>query len=134
MFDLIFSSCWGRFIRLKEMMSFAISDEFLGTFVPILVYWVYSGMYICLGSLDKYRLHSKIDEDEKNLVTKSAVVKGVLLQQTLQAIISVILFKVSVPLSISLPSLWQICEFIGFWLWIMPMLSSLCLLLIYCFG
>ncbi|KAL9306107.1 putative sphingolipid C4-monooxygenase [Arabidopsis thaliana] len=86
------------------MMSFVISDEFLGTFVPILVYWVYSGMYICLGSLDKYRLHSKIDEDEKNLVSKSAVVKGVLLQQTLQAIISVILFKV-LNLSLSLPSL-----------------------------
>ncbi|KAF2547641.1 hypothetical protein F2Q70_00019903 [Brassica cretica] len=74
-------------------MGFEISDEFLGTFVPILVYWVYSGMYVCLGSLERYRLHSKVDEDEKNLVTKSAVVKGVLLQQTLQAIISVILFK-----------------------------------------
>ncbi|CAN7098410.1 unnamed protein product [Brassica rapa subsp. narinosa] len=76
-------------------MGFAVTDEFLGTFVPILVYWVYSGMYICLGSLERYRLHSKVDEDEKNLVTKSAVVKGVLLQQTLQAIISVILFKIT---------------------------------------
>lgn len=76
------------------MMGSAISDEFLGTFVPILVYWLYSGMYVCLGSMERYRLHSKIDEDEKNLVTKSAVVKGVLLQQTLQAIIAVILFKV----------------------------------------
>ncbi|KAG2241558.1 hypothetical protein Bca52824_096455 [Brassica carinata] len=57
-------------------MGFAISDEFLGTFVPILVYWVYSGMYICLGSLERYRLHSKVDEDEKNLVTKSAVVRA----------------------------------------------------------
>ncbi|KAF3586160.1 hypothetical protein F2Q69_00026675 [Brassica cretica] len=76
-------------------MGFEISDEFLGTFVPILVYWVYSGMYVCLGSLERYRLHSKVDEDEKNLVTKSAVVKGVLLQQTLQAIISAILFKIT---------------------------------------
>lgn len=84
------------------MMGFAISDEFLGTFVPIIVYWVYSGMYICLGSLDKYRLHSKVDEDEKNLVTKSGVVKGVLFQQTLQAIISVILFKVHISLFPSL--------------------------------
>ncbi|KAF8099222.1 hypothetical protein N665_0247s0009 [Sinapis alba] len=80
---------------MMMMMGFSMSDEFLGTFVPILVYWVYSGMYICLGSLERYRLHSKVDEDEKNLVTKSAVVKGVLLQQVLQAIISVILFKIT---------------------------------------
>lgn len=86
-------------------MGFEISDEFLGTFVPILVYWVYSGMYVCLGSLERYRLHSKVDEDEKNLVTKSAVVKGVLLQQTLQAIISAILFKVSLSPYLSLHSL-----------------------------
>ncbi|KAG5390881.1 hypothetical protein IGI04_032422 [Brassica rapa subsp. trilocularis] len=85
------------------MMGFAISDEFLGTFVPIIVYWVYSGMYICLGSMERYRLHSKVDEDKKNLVTKSAVVKGVLLQQTLQAIISVILFK-EAPLFYSDPA------------------------------
>uniref|UniRef100_A0A0D3CA26 Protein HGH1 homolog n=2 Tax=Brassica oleracea var. oleracea TaxID=109376 RepID=A0A0D3CA26_BRAOL len=82
-------------LEMMMTMGFEISDEFLGTFVPILVYWVYSGMYVCLGSLERYRLHSKVDEDEKNLVTKSAVVKGVLLQQTLQAIISVILFKIT---------------------------------------
>ena len=36
------------------------SDEALAIFVPILVYWVYSGMYMALGkSMDKYRLHSR---------------------------------------------------------------------------
>lgn len=71
-----------------------VSDELLGTFVPILIYWVYSGIYALLGSLENYRLHSKKDEDEKNLVSKGTVVKGVLLQQTLQAIVAILLFTV----------------------------------------
>jgi sphinganine C4-monooxygenase len=77
-------------------MGFEISDDLLGTFVPIVVYWVYSGTYLLLGSFENYRLHSKKDEDEKNLVSKSTVVKGVLLQQTIQAIVAILLFKVSV--------------------------------------
>lgn len=75
-------------------MGFAISDELLGTFVPILVYWAYSGIYCLLGSFENYRLHSKRDEDEKNLVSKGTVVKGVLLQQTIQAIVAILLFTV----------------------------------------
>ena len=78
-------------------MEFGLSDELLGTFVPIGVYWVYSGIYVFLGSfngLENYRLHSRKDEDEKNLVSKSAVVKGVLLQQLVQAIVSILLFTV----------------------------------------
>ncbi|OAY79193.1 Sphinganine C4-monooxygenase 2, partial [Ananas comosus] len=57
------------------------SDEVLGVVVPIVVYWVYSGMCMMLGSLSDYRLHSRRDEDMKNLVSKRDVVKGVLLQQ-----------------------------------------------------
>ncbi|XP_041012455.1 sphinganine C4-monooxygenase 1-like [Juglans microcarpa x Juglans regia] len=76
-------------------MGFAISDELLGTFAPIVVYWVYSGMYALLGSFENYRLHSKKDEDDKNLVSKGTVIKGVLLQQTIQAIVAIILFKVT---------------------------------------
>ncbi|XP_077250012.1 sphinganine C4-monooxygenase 1-like [Tasmannia lanceolata] len=72
-----------------------VSDEFLGTFVPILVYWVYSGIYILLGSFENYRLHSKKDEDVKNLVTKKTVLKGVLLQQTIQAAVAILLFTVT---------------------------------------
>ncbi|KAK7273081.1 hypothetical protein RIF29_14127 [Crotalaria pallida] len=67
-------------------MDLGISDELLGTFAPILVYWIYSGIYVVLGLFsENFRLHSKQDEDEKNLVSKSAVVKGVLLQQVVQA-------------------------------------------------
>lgn len=63
-----------------------LSDEALAIFVPILVYWVYSGMYMALGqSMDRYRLHPRKEEDSKNLVSKREVVKGVLLQQLVQA-------------------------------------------------
>ncbi|KAL0327180.1 UNVERIFIED_CONTAM: Sphinganine C4-monooxygenase 1 [Sesamum angustifolium] len=77
-----------------EMMNggFKVSDELLGTFAPIILYWAYSGIYVLLGSLEGYRLHSKKDEDEKNLVPKKDVVKGVLLQQAVQAVVATILF------------------------------------------
>ena len=76
-------------------MGFEISDDLLGTFVPIWVYWLYSGIYVLLGCFENYRLHSKKDEDEKNLVSKATVFKGVLLQQTIQAVVAIILFKVT---------------------------------------
>ncbi|KAF5443314.1 hypothetical protein F2P56_035877 [Juglans regia] len=76
-------------------MGISISDELLGTFVPIVVYWIYSGIYVLLGSFENYRLHSKKDEYEKNLVSKGTVVKGVLLQQIVQAIVAILLFTVT---------------------------------------
>ncbi|XP_006366702.1 sphinganine C4-monooxygenase 1-like [Solanum tuberosum] len=72
-----------------------VSDELLGTILPIVVYWVYSGLYCLLGGMENYRLHTKKDEDEKNLVTKKEVVKGVLLQQVVQSIVATILFAVT---------------------------------------
>ncbi|XP_049405969.1 sphinganine C4-monooxygenase 1-like [Solanum stenotomum] len=45
--------------------------------------------------MDNYRLHSKKDEDEKNLVSKKEVVKGVLLQQIVQAAVATVLFAVT---------------------------------------
>ncbi|KAK1313266.1 Sphinganine C(4)-monooxygenase 2 [Acorus calamus] len=75
-------------------LSLLASDEVLGTFVPIVVYWVYSGLYMTMGSLNNYRLHSKKDEDTKNLVPKGKVVRGVLLQQTLQASVSLLSFRI----------------------------------------
>ncbi|XP_023552834.1 sphinganine C4-monooxygenase 2-like [Cucurbita pepo subsp. pepo] len=76
-------------------MGIVISDQILGTFVPILVYWLYSGIYVLLGSFDNYRLHSKKDEQEKNLVSKSTVLRGVFFQHTIQAIVAILLFKVT---------------------------------------
>ncbi|MCE3216784.1 hypothetical protein HAX54_008024 [Datura stramonium] len=69
-----------------------VSDELLGTIVPIVVYWVYSGLYCMLGGMENYRLHTKKDEDEKNLVSKKEVVKGVLLQQVVQGVVATVLF------------------------------------------
>ncbi|XP_042497767.1 sphinganine C4-monooxygenase 1-like isoform X4 [Macadamia integrifolia] len=76
-------------------MGLAVSDELLGTFVPIIVYWLYSGNYILMGSFENYRLHTRKEEDVKNLVSKGTVVKGVLLQQTIQAAVAVLLFTVT---------------------------------------
>lgn len=72
-----------------------VSDELMGTFAPIVLYWVYAGFYHLLPPLDRYRLHTRRDEEKKNLVPFSTVVKGVLLQQLVQAIVA--LFLVSSP-------------------------------------
>ncbi|XP_037468348.1 sphinganine C4-monooxygenase 1-like [Triticum dicoccoides] len=79
-------------------MAFAVSDELLGTFVPIAVYWLYSGLYIvldALGTADCYRLHPKEDEETRNIPSKRTVLKGVLLQQAVQVAVSLIVFKIT---------------------------------------
>ncbi|XP_057424721.1 very-long-chain aldehyde decarbonylase GL1-9-like [Lotus japonicus] len=68
-----------------------VSDEVMGTFAPIVVYWVYAGFYHLLPPLDNFRLHTQRDEEKKNLVPFKAVVKGVLLQQLVQAIVALTL-------------------------------------------
>jgi sphinganine C4-monooxygenase len=79
-------------------MAFAVSDELLGTFVPIAVYWLYSGLYVVLDGLgmDDYRLHPK-GEEVRNIVSKWTVVRGVLVQQAFQIAVSLLLFTV-IPL------------------------------------
>ncbi|KAE8807447.1 putative hydroxylase [Hordeum vulgare] len=87
-----------RFGELGEHtgMAFAVSDELLGTFVPIAVYWLYSGLYIVLDrmEIDDYRLHPKGEEAVKNVVSKWTVVKGVLVQQGFQIAVSLLLFTI----------------------------------------
>ena len=70
-----------------------IPDGILATVVPILVYGVYAGLHVLLEPIQKYRLHPK-KEEEKNLVSKSVVIKMVLLQQVMQAIIAIVVYKV----------------------------------------
>lgn len=72
-----------------------VTDEAMGTFAPIVVYWVYAGFYQLLPPMDNYRLHTRKEEDEKNSVPLAAVVKGVLLQQLVQATVAQGLFLVS---------------------------------------
>lgn len=77
-------------------MEFSLpSDEVLAIVVPVLVYWLYSGLYMMLGSLEKYRLHTKEEEDVKNLVPKGEVVKVVLFQQLMHSVAGFIAFKIT---------------------------------------
>ncbi|OEL13570.1 hypothetical protein BAE44_0025408 [Dichanthelium oligosanthes] len=72
-----------------------VSDETMGTFAPIVLYWVYAGGYQLIlhrRPLERYRLHTRAEEEEKNLVGLPTVVRGVLLQQLVQAIVAMILF------------------------------------------
>lgn len=71
-----------------------VSDESMGTFAPIVIYWLYAGFYQLLPPLDNYRLHTKKEEEEKNSVPLPKVAKGVLLQQLVQAIVAHGLFLV----------------------------------------
>ncbi|PKA55645.1 Sphinganine C(4)-monooxygenase 2 [Apostasia shenzhenica] len=77
------------------MAVFQVSDELLGTFFPIAVYWIYSGIFVLLGSsVDSYRLHPKGEEDVKNVASKATVIRGVLVQQAFQVAVSLLLFAV----------------------------------------
>ncbi|KAG6774396.1 hypothetical protein POTOM_021749 [Populus tomentosa] len=69
-----------------------VSDEVMGIFAPIVIYWLYAGFYQLLPPLDEYRLHTRKEEEEKNLVPLSKVIKGVLLQQLVQAVVAHALF------------------------------------------
>ncbi|KAF3338069.1 sphinganine C(4)-monooxygenase 1-like protein [Carex littledalei] len=72
-----------------------VSDELVGTIAPIALYWLYGGAYMLMPPLKQYRLHTKREEDEKNIVDIPTVVKGVLFQQLLQAVTVQLLFLVT---------------------------------------
>ncbi|GMI87377.1 sphingoid base hydroxylase 2 [Hibiscus trionum] len=78
-------------------MGLEITKEMVvGSLIPIVVYWVYSGLYTVFGNFfNNYRLHPKEDEDNKNLVSKGTVIKGVLRQQFLTTIIMNLLHMVT---------------------------------------
>ncbi|XP_037424826.1 sphinganine C4-monooxygenase 2-like [Triticum dicoccoides] len=77
-------------------MELVFSDEALAIVVPIAAYWVCSSMYMALGrSMDEYRLHPRDEERSKNLVSKRDVVKGVVLQQLVQAAVAAIIFTLT---------------------------------------
>jgi len=73
-------------------MAFGVPDDLLVAIVPSVVYWVYSGVYALLGDMNEYRLHTKEDENTKNILSKGTVVKGVLIQQALQIGVSLAMF------------------------------------------
>ncbi|KAJ0873268.1 putative sphingolipid C4-monooxygenase [Helianthus annuus] len=73
-----------------------VSDEVMGIFAPIVVYWLYAGFYQSLPAttLDKYRLHTRKEGDAKNIVPMRSAIKAVLVQQLVHATVSYLLFLV----------------------------------------
>lgn len=72
-----------------------MSDETMGALAPIVVYWIYAGAYQMLPPLDRYRMHSRKEEELRNLVSLPTVIKGVLLQQLVQATVALSLFSMT---------------------------------------
>ncbi|KAH7688778.1 sphinganine C4-monooxygenase protein [Dioscorea alata] len=75
-------------------MALGISDEVLSTYVPVVVYWVFSGIYGLLGYIEGCRLHPKNAENEENVASKIQVLRGVLLQQVVQIAVVSLMMKV----------------------------------------
>lgn len=65
-------------------MAFWVSDEVLSVIVPPILYWLSCGFYALILPAEKHRLFPKDAEDTKNLVSKSEVIRVVLLNQALQ--------------------------------------------------
>ncbi|KAE8678109.1 Sphinganine C(4)-monooxygenase 2 [Hibiscus syriacus] len=74
-------------------MALVTREELLATLVPYAVYWIYSGIYVVFESkLDKYKLHSKKEEEEKNLVSRKAVFKAVVIHQIMSIVMNLFIF------------------------------------------
>ncbi|KAK8615514.1 hypothetical protein V6N13_017099 [Hibiscus sabdariffa] len=68
----------------------------VGSLMPVVVYWVYGGLYTMLGyTCNNYRLHPKEDEDDKNFASKQTVIRGVLFQQFRQFIATNLLYMLT---------------------------------------
>ncbi|KAI3894410.1 hypothetical protein MKX03_016916 [Papaver bracteatum] len=78
-----------------------ISDETMSIVSPVIVYWLYAGCHHILPPLDNYRLHTKKEKAEKNVVPVPTVIKVVLLQQSISSAVSYLLFWVNNSLSLS---------------------------------
>ncbi|KAI3902135.1 hypothetical protein MKW92_008544 [Papaver armeniacum] len=70
-----------------------LSDETMSIISPVVVYWLCAGFIHMLPPLDHYRLHTR-KEAKKNVVPIPTVIKGVLLQQSIQATVAMFIFWV----------------------------------------
>ncbi|KAJ3675527.1 hypothetical protein LUZ60_004569 [Juncus effusus] len=61
---------------------------------PIAVFWLYSGFYMLMRPIKRYRLHTEQEEEEKNTVDLPTVVKGMLFQQFLQILVAQLMYLV----------------------------------------
>lgn len=65
----------------------------MATVVPYVVFWIYSGIYVMFESrLEKYKLHSKKEDEEKNLVSRKAVFKTVVIHQIMSIVMNLFVF------------------------------------------
>ena len=70
-------------------------EELLPVFVPVIVYWITSGIYhVFVNSKEEYRLYSKEEEATQNLATPRQVLVGVLKNHTMQMILATFQFMV----------------------------------------
>ncbi|KAG0469795.1 hypothetical protein HPP92_015904 [Vanilla planifolia] len=70
-------------------------EEALGLFVPILVYWTYSGIYVLLGSSLRNTGFLLGRRGDQELGFKARCCQGVLLQQLFQLMVGCLTFKLS---------------------------------------
>ncbi|MCL7028275.1 hypothetical protein MKW94_014139 [Papaver nudicaule] len=63
-----------------------MSDDVVGLFAPVVVYWLYAGVHHMLPPMENYRLHTKQEFAAKDVVPLPKVIRGVLIQQLIQAI------------------------------------------------
>lgn len=68
-------------------MAIRFSDDTLAIFVPIIVFWISSGIYELLSYLrPDARLHSKEEEEQLNAISRRSVIKSALFLQAVQVL------------------------------------------------
>ncbi|RYP47421.1 hypothetical protein DL768_006536 [Monosporascus sp. mg162] len=77
-----------------------LSDSFLSIFAPILAYWVVSVFFHVVDVYDiwpQYRLHTPAEIAQRNRATRYEVLRDVIFQQVIQAVMSFLLGVVDPP-------------------------------------
>jgi sphinganine C4-monooxygenase len=72
-----------------------ISDKHLSLAAPVIAYWVYSMFFHALDTFefqffDKYRIHESEEVKSRNLVSRTDVIKAVVLQHVIQTILGLV--------------------------------------------
>lgn len=94
-------------LTLSETAMDPWSDETMSVWVPIAAYWVYSIIFHFLMKaeipfFEKYRIHTSDDMKKRNRVSAAKVLTMVTIQQSIQAILGLILIKPTDPAAAAL--------------------------------
>lgn len=78
----------------KSIVPF-MSDKHLSLLLPIITYWLYSGLYHLISIYEvsffkKYRIRNSIEVEKMNKVSMGEVIKSVILQQVMQTVLGLI--------------------------------------------